>query len=200
VKERPILFSAPMVRAILAGTKTQTRRVYKPRESSPYEIIGENEDGYAWPMWFDPNKGPEYHEVQCPYGSVGDRLWVKETFVYRSKYDRYYYRADSDFDPYAHSGWKPSIFMPRKASRITLEITEAGGEHLHEISASECIDEGINPSEVPGIGSDHSLVSAYEKLWDSINAKKAPWSSNPFVWVISFQQVNALAERKVSHG
>lgn len=177
MKERPILFSAPMVRALLAGTKTQTRRlVAEPHRSSRY-------------------------------GQLGDRLWVRETW---GAADRFYeghdldeprvvaYRADRsaiqwDAEPprkipacdlntwnWDSIKWKPSIFMPRWASRITLEITEMRTQRLQDISADDAKAEGFD-------GSVFDAVHWYSMLWDQINGPGS-WKSNPWAWAISFRR------------
>lgn len=222
MKETPILFSSPMVRAILAGKKTMTRRLYKPRESSPYEIMGELEDGSCatWPMWTDPNQGPEYHAVRCPYGVAGDRLWVKETFAWADQMAEgieredpvcVAYRADHKAISHEHENvhaldtacwnwdrfkWRPSIFMPRWVSRLTLEVTAVRVERLQTIDALDAVAEGCEGSMVKGrlngIEGEYVVGDPCEEfaaLWDSINGKRADWSSNPWVWVVSFRRL-----------
>lgn len=190
MKERPILFSAPMVRAILDGTKTQTRRVVKPQ---PYE----NNHGY--PRW-DLRKKGALHGLQaaswatmtggmtfyCPYGEVGDRLWVRETFSYYGNGEEkgIDYRADKLCND-LNRGWKPSIFMPRKASRITLEITNILVERLQEISRNDALAEGVDRT--------NSSIYDYPKekykmLWEQINGKGS-WDANPWVWVVKFTRI-----------
>ncbi len=213
VRERPILFSAPMVRAILAGTKTQTRRIVKPQPTSAQPIIAIADDG----VW------------RCPYGTPGDRLWVRETIAIESWTHEYgnepplptdrphqhtaprvgdevwhwpHYRAtdpapelscERDRCRVCESGeagphWRPSIHMPRWACRIVLEISDVRVDRLQAISAADAIAEGIDPSQTPGIGSDSSLVAAYARLWNSINGAGA-WESNPWVWALTFKRV-----------
>ena len=207
MKERPILFSGPMVRAILAGTKTQTRRVYKPRELEPYEIIDELDDGRAWPYWFDPNQGPEYHPVVCPYGAPGDRLWVREAFALHRIHDPtppakvkpslllgVAYRATGDA---ADGRWRSSLHMPRWASRLTLEVTGVRVERLQAITEEDARAEGIEPRVTFGrtaprihVASTHR--EAFEALWDEINAPRGyGWDANPWVWVVEFRRVEA---------
>lgn len=163
--ERPILFSAPMVQALLAGRKTVTRRLYKPREAYPYEIgpdEGHLSDGTPWPMWFNPNQGPEYHPVPCPYGQPGDRLRVRETLK-RGKMKNLITGRDTNADVafYAADGapvlshpggfdvawtWKravlPSIHMPTSASRLTLEVVSVRVERLQDITDEDARAEG----------------------------------------------------------
>ncbi len=204
-KERPILFSSPMVRAILKGHKTQTRRVIRKQPivalytgrvpqfcSTGYPL---DSRGYS----------PAQLALFCPYGRPGDRLWVRETFrlfaaeeecaCYDScscqRYDgKPVYYADTLDD---ESTWKPSIFMPRWASRITLEITDVRVERLREISEADAIAEGVTASIV-GADLDHLRYRAgFQTGWNHLNAKRGySWESNPFVWVVSFQVASGL--------
>lgn len=192
--ERPMLFSAPMVRAILSGAKTQTRRVVKPRkcpdfgcELAPCEIAGE--------------KGEDLHRL-CPYGQPGDRLWVREAWLdmARPGYKPVYaYRAELNsgegFDVPPGVRWRPSIHMPRAASRITLEITGVRVERLQAISEADAIAEGV-PNQTRLIG--HSAktgcawgppepIAEYCTLWESINGPDS-WAANPWVWVVEFKR------------
>lgn len=166
MKERPILFSAPMVKAILSGTKTQTRRIVKPQQF------------------------PLGTCVACPYGTVGDRLWVRETWLQVPA--GIAFRADGG-DHYGAGGklkWRPSIFMPRAASRITLEVTGVRVERLQGISEDDAEAEGVAAEPHNGSCVDRRcFVKAYASLWDSLNAKRSPWSSNPWVWVLSFRRI-----------
>lgn len=158
--ERPILFSAPMVRAILSGTKTQTRRVLK-QATGPSLSVDTDDDApgvaeLSW-LWGD-GPGHDVHEtikrVPCPYGQPGDRLWVRETFahIYRDnskpeqrREDDVAYRADHPgLDEYAYGAWCPSIHMPRWASRLQLEITGVRVERLQAISEADALAEGIS--------------------------------------------------------
>jgi hypothetical protein len=208
VKERPILFSGEMVRALLAGTKTQTRLVMKPQ---PVE-------GVKW----DSRMGCAIHldhwqnpigTHTCPYGVPGDRLWVRETWM--QLYDagdgvltclqpsgvgcqvalrRAKYRA-TDRPPENFAGrWRSAMHMPRWASRITLEITDVRVQRLQEISEEDARAEGIVACENgtfdgggPAMGP--TARQAFMRLWDSINLKRAPWASNPFVWVVSIRRL-----------
>jgi hypothetical protein len=199
VKERPILFSGPMVRAILDGWKTQTRRVVKPQP--PREAgLGLAVNTYSEPDYYQALffRGPTVESpgmgepVRCPYGKPDDRLWVRETFATRHPYDleeeHLTYRADylglSEGILSAGWGWKPSIFMPRWASRITLEVTNVRVERLQDISEEDCQAEGIE--EVAG---SDDFRAMYKVLWDSINGKKYPWASNPWAWVVEFNKL-----------
>lgn len=161
--ERPILFSAPMVRAVLAGRKSQTRRVIRLPFSRG---------------WLGP----------CPYGIPGHSLWVKETWARHPDGDGVVYRAtDPGWDDEGQIKWRPSIYMPRTASRITLETTGVRAERLQDISERDAMSEGV---ERDGAGwRNYYHVAArdsFASLWDSINGKRAPWASNPWVWVVTF--------------
>jgi hypothetical protein len=162
MKERPILFSAPMVRALLDGRKTQTRRVVKLRgkfaDGADVVVHG----GRVW----KPARVDYSGYVACPYGQPGDRLWVRETF---SEFDTHHgkevwYRAESDDPSYWHNvTWRPSIFMPRRLSRITLELTGVRVVRLKEISAADVLAEGCT------ITTPAFPKADYLDLWDKIN-------------------------------
>lgn len=176
MRERPILFSSPMVRAILAGTKTQTRRALRvqPDDKLHHGVHYDRATGGA--MW-GSIRGD--HGIACPYGLPGDGLWVRETWrwVCPDDPDVALYRADGHAASTLPLGfkWKPSIFMPRVASRITLEVVSVRVERVQEISREDEIAESVSPGEF------------YDKLWDSINIKRCPWASNPWVWVVTFK-------------
>lgn len=187
---RPILFSAPMVRAILDGRKTQTRRIVKPQPTDfttgPCPCAGTSA---LWPAV--ENRGLVARAV-CPYGLPGDRLWVKETFCDVSRETskkQFVYRADLSPAELAEWGetvclpWKPSIFMPRSASRITLENTAVRMERLQDISEADAKLEGCC-----GVTSTHFGFPNYRHVWESINGPSL-WDANPWVWVISFKRV-----------
>jgi hypothetical protein len=184
MKERPILFKGPMVRSIIDGLKTQTRRTINPQPSdddTKNSNISYDADGDCF-WWRMP--GPIVTTgAKNKYGDVGDRLWVKETFSLEPKShagDNVIYRADGK--PSSGS-WKPSIFMPRWSSRITLEIVSTRVERLNDISESDAKAEGVE-SVYPNL----TPVLAYEELWESINGKNS-WSLNPFCWVITFKRL-----------
>lgn len=199
--ERPILFSAPMVRGILAGTKAQTRRIWKMPPGMGWYVSGAlkgEETGdvcdLTGPGWCSVD------EVRCPYGRPGDRLWVRETWGYFGG-DEYLYQKDlgsvgyraSQFDGIDHvpgGRWRPSIHMPRWASRITLEVTGVRVERLQDISIADAMAEGVvecNPS-LRGLGPCSEWRYAYEDLWKQINGQGA-WESNPWVWVVEFKRI-----------
>ncbi len=181
MSEHPILFSAAMVKAILEGRKTQTRRVIKPQ---PIHNIKHRE----YIAVIDGSK------KQCPYGQPGDRLWVRETWQLSEEAGMYYpetgrlpdtlceYAADySEVERKDGGPWKPSIFMPRWASRITLEVVKVRVERLQDMSYEDAVAEGI----------DHIYPQGrlqFRMLWDSINAKRGyGWDVNPWVWVVEFK-------------
>ncbi len=198
MRERPILFSAPMVRALLAGTKTQTRRIVKSRDLE----------------WMDVHQGlrePDNAE-RCPYGQPGgDRLYVREAWAAPHAYDhlpprlipqdaRIHYAATEDRGGLL---WRPSIHMPRWASRITLEVTGVRVERLQEISEADAKAEGadcLTWSGIEGTAADlidwplkevaHPHRNGFAILWESINGPES-WNANPWVWVVSFRRLDA---------
>lgn len=211
--ERPILFSAPMVRAILDDKKTQTRRVVNGLPA--VSLVGDVRavtDGDRWAIArsrLDPRGGAAWPAdpapgLLCPYGVPGDRLWVREThaFIEGGQYDPmngdYHdiysvdgpvkphefplaYRADDAWQDECNSegiSWRPSIFMPRWASRITLEVTGVRVERLQYIDDDDARAEGVENR------------GAFAELWESIHGHGA-WDSNPWVWVVSFKRVGA---------
>ena len=202
-KERPILFNADMVNAILSGRKTQTRRIVKPTKDrngsgchlAPCEIAGEVNGGdYAL----------------CPYGQPGDRLWVRENFLYLMHGDvtagDIKYCASIDSRSAAGSKnpgywWRkrPSIHMPRWASRITLEIVSVRVERLKQISERDALQEGIGLVLADNWPDPKAMSEAVAKsrragfklLWESINGSDS-WDTNPWVWVVEFKRVEAI--------
>jgi hypothetical protein len=215
LKERPILFSGAMVRAVMDGTKTQTRRIVKPqppqRWSKVAPVKSESAGIIGWDFYNDIDRIDHgYINKPCPYGKIGDRLWVRETFCFvaDSQYgeeDWIDYRATPKYSDEAPACWheepkgnrelvwKPSIFMPRRASRITLEITGIRIERLQDISEYDAKAEGCiaGYGKIPGskISTMMTAVDYFRNLWRTINGKKAPWASNPFVWVIEFKRI-----------
>lgn len=186
MKERPILFSTPMVKAILAGSKTQTRRVIKPQPDTPF-------DKYAL------NILPQ----QCPYGAPGDRLWVRETFLavggVKSPKRRIVYKSTNGLDGHPEwlsPAWAPSIHMPRNASQITLEVVSVRVEMVRDITEADAKAEGAVPHEYyEGAGGEpFTYREAFEDLWNSINEKRGHgWDVNPWVWVVEFRRVDTPA-------
>lgn len=199
---KPILFSGPMVKAILAGSKTQTRRAMKPQ---PLFFTGRK--------YVVPDSAPKkFHDCDdirecCPYGFPGDRLWVRETWGHTgqgvwtiqdarmaSGNGKAVYRADGDAGV---GGWFPSIHMPREFSRILLRVTDVRVQRLHDISETDAIAEGIsrNPHgngdqwmDYPAGNSAAGWLDprdSFRTLWDIINGADS-WRANPFVWAVSF--------------
>jgi hypothetical protein len=189
-----------MVRAILDGRKTQTRRVVKPQ---PKHIEWfEHQGGWCAKVRESPGTPdePAYEMVRCPYGVPGDRLWVRETWYGPGLYGLRF-RADNEHNKPPHARWKPSIHMPRWASRITLEVTGVRVERVREIRPTDVIWEGVEPEEIPGyIGFDGGqppeldeagTIAKFRDLWDSINAKRGfGWDENPWVWVVEFKSTS----------
>jgi hypothetical protein len=207
VKERPGLFSGSMVRGILAGSKWQTRRIIKVHPSHAAEVAtAKLDEDYGV---FDHPRGAccrlETRDAgfwaHCKYGNVGDRIWVRETFARVDDHQggQTIYRATDEASTPCHITWRPSIFMPRSASRITLEVTEVRVERLQDISGEDAKAEGVTAPRCgcepcsrtstmcPADASAH--IEAFVALWESINGKRAPWTSNPLVWVIGFRNV-----------
>ena len=193
MKERPILFSAPMVRAILAGTKTQTRRGVKGFLPCRPEF---NEERGLWEIY---NGDSVAATLRCPYGQPGDRLWVREAFMHEPadycweasvsipcRPASTVYRADFH-ESQPGEGWKPSIHMPRNLSRITLEVTAVRVERLQDISATDAIAEGLSTRLREHDAVCH-LLDQYRDLWESINGPES-WDANPWVWVVEFKRV-----------
>ena len=194
-KDRPILFSAPMVRALLDGSKTQTRRVVKRSDEWPASAVKAvmlESRGTALAVAADRcTYGPE---ISCPYGQPGDRLWVRETWSTHAGFDRY---APSELthirsfhywaDGHLVTGKKrPSIHMPRWASRITLEITGMRAERLQDMTRGDAMSEGC---PFPNMAQGKNPRQWYEQLWDQINGPDS-WAANPWVWVIEFKKAD----------
>ena len=202
MKERPILFNAPMVRAILDGRKTVTRRVVKPQ---PAGEIRRGEPDFN--HWIDTkywerqnqkeNRGIGTRGFACPYGQPGgDRLYVRETFGHFERNENFapgcdvFYRADGE--SLALEPWRPSIHMPRAASRITLEITSVRVERLQDIDLADALAEGISDTGaliLDSAGNEQGgPIAEYAVLWEQINGPDS-WAANPWVWVIEFRRL-----------
>ena len=206
MKERPILFSGEMVRAILDGRKTQTRRVVKGIK--PNESIGRVGDVWEVASHIPGVDGePQYH-LNCPYGAVGDRLWVREAWsglhAFRDTppserksfvgdgvpylHDEVWYWADGDPEFGDWEPPRPSIHMPRWGSRIDLEITEVRVERLQDISEEDAKAEGCNSYPETDTYGGSDAGDEFRSLWNSINADRGfCWDANPWVWVVSFE-------------
>ncbi|WP_431274261.1 hypothetical protein ACQ858_19720 [Variovorax ureilyticus] len=192
MKERPILFSAPMVRAILAGTKTQTRRICKPAEAQGLSYVVDCQDG-TW-----GNEEGDMPVFSCPYGRAGDRLWVRETFAridgqtrpwIETDYRATYTHGDRLGDRLGiNKRWTPSIHMPRHASRINLEVTGVRVERLQDISEADAKAEGVQmPDGTPTPPEFWSYRQEFGRLWEEINGASS-WEANPWVWVIEVRR------------
>lgn len=209
MKERPILFSGPMVRAILDGRKTVTRRPVKLRGRW---VIEQREDGGLWPYdptWSHGDDGSPW--IACPYGQPGDRLWVRETWCYahpdyhdeaegRRMGDRpvreypapwwCHYAATDDVD---EPRWRSPLYMPRWASRITLEVVDVRVERLHDITEEDAASEGVRAEDV-AVGNLRVLHEmghlryGFATLWERINGPGS-WAANPWVWRVEFRRL-----------
>ncbi len=201
---KPILFSAPMVQAIMNGTKTQTRRIIKskygffvPDKSPFYPIKGQK----LWPV---DEKDDNW--MNCPYGKIGDILWVRETHFKNG--DEFIYRADGEcceqFEQcecleIGKPKWKPSIFMPKSACRIFLKITNVRVERLYAITNEDARDEGMEkgiymegPNTEKGefqlqLNEHAGYIDGFRYEWQNINGRES-WNSNPWVWVVEFEK------------
>ncbi|HBQ8759856.1 TPA: morphogenetic protein [Klebsiella quasipneumoniae] len=197
MKERGMIFNAEMVRALLDGRKTQTRRIIKDctvgRDPiSKFIKIGKKFIGCY------PEDVPELIRECCPYGVPGDRIWVRETWA-RYNIDQNIhdiaYRATTPADWPEEGRWRPSIHMPRWASRIVLEITDVRVEQLNAISQEDAQAEGMELtgwrptySDPDSGGEVMTPYDNFAELWSSIYGDES-WKANPWVWVIEFKRV-----------
>ena len=214
MKERPVNMREHEVIAILEGRKTQLRRVVFNKYTTNYYSIEERDDGTLWP-WRETEDAQDYW-YPCPYGQTGDRMWVRETFAivpltaYASS-DGVQQTLRPD-DPYDHDAaiyregwtrskagikWRPSIHMPRWASRITLEVTDVRVERLQDISITDAAAEGVVECNANLRGLDPCMewCYAYEDLWTSIHGAGS-WDANPWVWVVEFKRVYERGDTK----
>lgn len=214
MKERPILFSAPMVRAILEGRKTVTRREVKlPRARDSFVLI-DHGNGW-WPYQSDDGENElcadgNEHPYTCPYGQPGDRLWVREAWrKIESAPVGWDEQGESEIDyratPRGQLGgcgerWRPSIHMHRWASRILLEVTDVRVERLQGINEEQALAEGIDLDQLADAQGRYDMVAdhnftgrptaaeAFRHLWESINGADS-WEENPWVWVVEFKRI-----------
>lgn len=238
MKERGMIFNGEMVRALLDGRKTQTRRPIKWKQTR-FTEIGEREDGSKWPWSEDAEHACDFWHP-CPFGAVGDRIWVRETWatlgnedgccvdwegnlckgdersaarIYRASceqrpgdYGLWSIPDDAYWKPHTkehkfEGAWRPSIHMPRWASRILLEITDVRVERLNTISEEDARAEGIidggclncgEPEPCGCANPEPDATDAFAYLWQSIYGQEN-WNANPWVWVIEFKRVEGGA-------
>lgn len=198
-----MIFNTEMVNAILSGRKTQTRRPIKWKQTR-FTEIAERDDGSLWPWAEDCERGGDIW-FACPYGEIGDRIWVRETFRVHSRATdvaTLVYRASvrNSWTEQTHrvpiavcdkpatpEKWTPSIHMPRWASRILLEITDVRVERLRDLSEEDAKSEGITPP-AGGVLPGWEYRINFRDLWMDIYGTDS-WEANPWVWVIEFKRV-----------
>ena len=198
-----MILNAEMVRALLDGRKTQTRRPIKWKQTR-FTEIGEREDGSKWPWSEDAEHACDFWHP-CPFGAVGDRIWVREAFRVHSRATdvaTLVYKASERNSwteqtrrvpvavcnkPATPEKWTPSLHMPRWASRILLEITGVRVERLRSMSQDDARAEGVIAASGP-----MEAGLAFRELWDSIYGEES-WKANPWVWVIEFKRVEGGA-------
>jgi hypothetical protein len=186
---KPIIFNTPMVQAILAGRKTQTRRVIKDKDITNNFDIDVDGSAYAY---INPETGDSYPPTAIAKYQVGDILWVRETwskdengeYVYRTNYGT----TEDDSFPPSMFKWKPSIHMPREAARIFLRVTNVRVERLQDISEDEAIKEGAK-AYGPNNCSGTSARIAFAEIWDKTTTEHE-WRTNPWVWVYEFEKIS----------
>lgn len=203
MSEKPILFSAPMVRAILNGRKSQTRRLIKPQPDCPY--VGTDH-------WHDSPRGSDTLGPirRIPY-APGEVMWVRETWMPCASIDSfltdtnlYAYKADY-VDGDTPGKWRPSIHMPKEAARLFLRVTDVRAERVQDIAFLDALDEGIKADFVPPDGwleddaiaiagamrAQNGAIDAFRALWDTLNAKRGyGWDANPWVFVHTFERIS----------
>lgn len=201
MKEKPILFSTPMVQAILRDEKTQTRRIIKPQPEIRIFPCGTRKK-----YWTSDNpKLLHAKYIHQNYGEIGDVIWVRETFAKRefpAIGNPYIYKAEQE-DGHYFGPWKPSIFMPKEACRIKLKIIDIRVERIQDISEGDAKSEGVSLHErgkhwlnyidqsykmTQFIYNLYSAKESYKSLWTLINGRDS-WNNNPWVWVIEFKRI-----------
>jgi hypothetical protein len=198
MNEHPILFSSEMVRVILAGKKTQTRRVIRLADGSipDEDDIPTHEDVMPNYIMDFSKTYPFWKQLNCPYGKIGDILWVRESFSTVDKGNLIIYKADgltAEEVGVDKITWMPSIHMPKRVCRIRLEITDIGVERVQDIRESDIEQEGITLKNDKGEYLGHQ--TQFKNLWDKINSKRDfSWEKNPWVWVIEFKRLQDSAE------
>ena len=211
IRERPIIFGAPMVRALLEGRKTQTRRVVKPEIPEPYasdDTATVNQSGRA--TWHHDYEFDRFCWRDCPFGAPETRLWVRETWGVCNAVDHVapsdlrddlpvVYRASSVHPDDPSTLWRSPIHMPRWASRITLEITGVRVERLQSISEADAYAEGVTIRDAWRIGTSgrnpelrNEARCEFRDLWHTIHKADGPhgWEANPWLWVLEFRRVD----------
>ncbi len=209
VKEHPILFNGDEVRLTLDGSKTQARRVCRDQSAKRYEYVEEAESypkGEIYTGWAKDCGFPFLMPTKCPYGQPGDHRWVRETWASTASLDYVkprsllggfpcQFRAGGSsitgIEKLVNPGkWRPSIHMPRLASRITLEVTDVRVERVQDISEVNAKAEGVEPDPPKHWFYASNRISKFQSLWDSLNAKRGyGWAVNPWVWVVEFKRV-----------
>jgi hypothetical protein len=191
-KERPIIFSTPMVQAILQGRKTQTRRVVKfLMPNDEFQSLNQEKSK----AHFYDTENDDHRYLNCPYGQPGDLLWVRETWAKNEQDGVIDFRADYASQEHFY-GWKPSIHMPKDAARIWLKLTEVRVERLHDISEIDAAREGLLNST---IDADRTAKLWFYNLWKSIHGPGS-LEKNPWVWVLSFEVVSTLGRKEATNG
>ncbi len=197
MKERPILFSGPMVRATLDGRKTQTRRVCRDQTASEYKFVTDMKTiptGSPYTGWSKDCGQSFVLPTKCPYGQPGDRLWVRETFKeLRAEFGgidghvvNYRAQYTDKTEAWRNGPWKPSIHMPRKYCRLLLDVKAIRVERLQDIRKNKA----DLAAEAAPDNDRQSYSDAFHDLWDSLNEKRGyGWDTNPWVWVIEFERV-----------
>ncbi|MCW3466534.1 hypothetical protein [Chitinophaga nivalis] len=221
MKELPILFNTEMVQAILAGRKTQTRRILKADIEPPKCVFSEhdaiphvNEHGQLLFRWHTSLNGKELKEGgiykwSCPYGGLGDILYVRETW--QTTYDetrgmwKHIFKSDSGYwyDDDGPLKWKRAIHMPKSAARIWLQVTGIRVERVQDISEEDAMAEGIDPNYIADLtcngelhdGPSHAYWASFFDTWQAINGIDS-WENNPWVWVVSFQVLSTTGRPK----
>jgi len=213
---KPIIFSTPMVQAILEGRKTQTRRLFDPQFSTgipegKYRYDGIQEGIHAIELLHDGKPTENYYTCGNPKYDYNNTLYVRETWTGWDENVKFLYRADTNMCEKARDDmislfdvkWKPSIHMPKEAARIFLRVTNVRAERLQDISADDCIEEGIviewsdelpKPSYQSLAYSEKrvkpAFIKAFAALWNNINEKRGyGWDTNPWVWVYEFERI-----------
>lgn len=201
MRERGIIFTGESVRAILAGRKTQTRRVARFKDDGGYSLAELAPHRHVWechkqdgtPQWQDYD-----NIIPNRYGVPGDRLWVRETWAYKGGDEMLYqkepraviYRADEEWSERDRRDWRSPLLLPRWAARLTLEVVAVRVERVQEITVGDALAEGIDDAPHAMKPSGIDMIEDFGRAWDRINGKRfgCAWSDNPWVWVITFRK------------